>query len=307
MGMSAVDLEELFVDCYYDTPGFDPSPENTVSAPPMAVAATPAPAPPVAAPTAAPPAAAATAPPAAPKSAPKKRSADDADLDEKDLTEKQKLERRERNREHAKRSRLRKKFLLESLQEQIHHMQEQMDSLKDAIKREIPHRAEAIIDGILGDKEKYTPLPMPSGFGPVKTLMEPDFRLMSALSGSQQNFAISDPTLPDNPIVYVSQGFLDLTGYSLDQILGRNCRMLQGPGTDQNAVDVIRKGIEEGIDTSVCLLNYKADGTPFWNQFFVAALRDAANNIVNYVGVQCEVSKAVVEKHMGDGKKKKAT
>jgi hypothetical protein len=48
-------------------------------------------------------------------------------------------------------------------------------------------------------------------------------------------------------------------------------------------------------------LNYKADGTPFWNQFFVAALRDAENNVVNYVGVQCEVSKAVVEKHMGAG------
>merc|ERR1712232_160508 len=74
---------------------------------------------------------------------------------------------------------------------------------------------------------------------------------------------------------YVSQGFLDLTGYSLDQVLGRNCRFLQGPGTDQSAVDVIRKGVREGEDTSVCLLNYKADGTPFWNQFFVAALRDA--------------------------------
>ncbi len=127
---------------------------------------------------------------------------------------------------------------------------------------------------------------------------------VSALSGSQQNFAISDPTLPDNPIVYVSQGFLDLTGYTLDQVLGRNCRFLQGPGTDQNAVQIIRKGVEEGVDTSVCLLNYKADGTPFWNQFFVAALRDAENNVVNYVGVQCEVSKAVVEKQMAKQNRK---
>ena len=224
---------------------------------------------------------------------------DDEDNDGAPLTDKQKLERRERNREHAKRSRLRKKFLLESLQEEIHGMQEQLDAMKEALRRELPpHKAESVIQDICGNKDKYTPLPMPSGFGPVKTLMEPDFRLMSALSGSQQNFAISDPTLPDNPIVYVSQGFLDLTGYALDQVLGRNCRFLQGPGTDQSAVDVIRKGIAEGIDTSVCLLNYKADGTPFWNQFFVAALRDAENNVVNYVGVQCEVSKAVVEKHM---------
>ena len=230
------------------------------------------------------------------------------------LTNAQKIERRERNREHAKRSRLRKKFLLESLQEQIEGLQSEIHTLKSIIKTELPDKASSLLKGLGDDdgsdsrdpsqpkKGSYEPVPLPSGFGPVKTLMEPDYRLMSALSGSQQNFAISDPSLPDNPIVYVSQGFLDLTGYSLDQVLGRNCRFLQGPGTDQAAVDVIRKGVREGTDTSVCLLNYKADGTPFWNQFFVAALRDAENNVVNFVGVQCEVSKAVVEKHISEGK-----
>lgn len=216
----------------------------------------------------------------------------------KPLTDQQKVERRERNRKHAKRSRLRKKFLLESLQEQINGLQSEIDGLKNIIRTECPDKADSLLEKVSGPQGQFTPLPMPSGFGPVKTLMEPDFRLMSALSGSQQNFAISDPSLPDNPIVYVSQGFLDLTGYTLDQVLGRNCRFLQGPGTDQSAVDIIRKGVREGVDTSVCLLNYKADGTPFWNQFFVAALRDAENNVVNFVGVQCEVSKAVVEKQM---------
>ena len=209
---------------------------------------------------------------------------------------------------------MRKKFLLESLQEQIEGLQSEIHTLKSIIRTELPEKASSLLKG-LGDgsddsdggpsqpkKGSYEPVPLPSGFGPVKTLMEPDYRLMSALSGSQQNFAISDPSLPDNPIVYVSQGFLDLTGYTLDQVLGRNCRFLQGPGTDQAAVDVIRKGVREGTDTSVCLLNYKADGTPFWNQFFVAALRDAENNVVNFVGVQCEVSKAVVEKHISEGK-----
>lgn len=287
-----IDLDDLFNDIYYmdlpyatasePAPADLPDPTPVVNPPPAVASSRAAPEP------------------------DRKRSADEANLkedgDEKELTEQQKLERRERNREHAKRSRLRKKFLLESLQDQIHGLEEQLEGLKNAIKAEIPDKAERIITTVCGNKEKYTPLPMPSGFGPVKTLMEPDFRLMSALSGSQQNFAISDPSLPDNPIVYVSQGFLDLTGYTLDQVLGRNCRFLQGPGTDQSAVEVIRKGIKEGVDTSVCLLNYKADGTPFWNQFFVAALRDAENNVVNYVGVQCEVSKAVVEKHMGDQK-----
>lgn len=281
-----IDLDDIFNDCYYlDTA--QPAPVQSDSAPP-------------------------------PTKLHSKRSADDAQLANfssdsskksasaptEELTDQQKLERRERNREHAKRSRLRKKFLLESLQEQIHGLQEQIESFKAVVREDMPGKADAIISKICGDKDKFTPLPTPSGFGPVKTLMEPDFRLMSALSGSQQNFAISDPTLPDNPIVYVSQGFLELTGYTLDQVLGRNCRFLQGPGTDQSAVEVIRKGIKEGVDTSVCLLNYKADGTPFWNQFFVAALRDAENNVVNFVGVQCEVSKAVVEKHMGEAKEK---
>ena len=317
----ALDLDELFHDCYFDDLAF-PEQVTSTSAP-IAAAAAPQPT-----------AAAAAAP--APATA--KRSAAEAGLADKpqdvsssstdeikkstsekgtsskpaaSLTESQKIERRERNREHAKRSRLRKKFLLESLQEQIEGLQGEIQSLKDIIKRELPDKAEALLKDIDGGdnsnaagpkKGDYTPLPMPSGFGPVKTLMEPDYRLMSALSGSQQNFAISDPSLPDNPIVYVSQGFLDLTGYTLDQVLGRNCRFLQGPGTDQAAVDVIRRGVREGTDTSVCLLNYKADGTPFWNQFFVAALRDAENNVVNFVGVQCEVSKAVVDKHIAEGK-----
>ncbi len=233
---------------------------------------------------------------------PPSKKADTSSSSNKLLTDQQKVERRERNRKHAKRSRLRKKFLLESLQEQINGLQSEIESLKDIIKKECPDKAEKLLESINGPRANFTPLPMPSGFGPVKALMEPDFRLMSALSGSQQNFAISDPSLPDNPIVYCSQGFLELTGYTLDQVLGRNCRFLQGPGTDQSAVDIIRKGVREGIDTSVCLLNYKADGTPFWNQFFVAALRDAENNVVNFVGVQCEVSKAVVEKQIAERK-----
>jgi len=218
----------------------------------------------------------------------------------KPLTDQQRNERRSRNRKHAEKSRLRKKFLLQNLQEQINSLQSELKALQDVIRKECPGKAEQLLESVSGPKGKFTPLSIPSGFGPVKTLIEPDYRLMTALSGSQQNFAISDPSLPDNPIVYVSQGFLELTGYTLNYVLGRNCRFLQGADTDQGAIDIIRKGIKDGVDTSVCLLNYKADGTPFWNQFFVGALRDAENNVVNYVGVQCEVSKAVVDKQMAE-------
>lgn len=212
------------------------------------------------------------------------------------LTDEQRVERRERNREHAKRSRIRKKFLLESLLEQVQELRGENKELRDAIREHVPDEAHHILSSCSTEESLLLCAePSSSPIGKTQQLMEPDFRLMMALQSAQQNFAVSDPSLADNPIVYASQGFLNLTGYTMSQVIGRNCRFLQGPGTDPNAVAVIREGVKQGIDTSVCLLNYKADGTPFWNQFFVAALRDADGQIVNYVGVQCQVNQVPIE------------
>lgn len=212
------------------------------------------------------------------------------------LTDDQRVERRERNREHAKRSRIRKKFLLESLLEQVQELRSENKELRSAIRENVPDEAHSILQSCSTEESLLLCAePTSSPIGTTQQLMEPDFRLMMALQSAQQNFAVSDPSLPDNPIVYASQGFLHLTGYKMNQVIGRNCRFLQGPGTDPTAVDVIRKGVQDGIDTSVCLLNYKADGTPFWNQFFVAALRDADGSIVNHVGVQCQVNQVPIE------------
>jgi PAS domain-containing protein len=142
------------------------------------------------------------------------------------------------------------------------------------VKERIPHVAEKVLQESVN--ERALVLSGDPKFGdkgsapPSCLLVEPDFRLIHALLSSQQNFTVSDPSLPDNPIVYASHGFIKLTGYTMDKVIGRNCRFLQGPGTDPKAVDIIRRGIAEGRDTSVCLLNYNADGKPFWNQFFVA-------------------------------------
>jgi len=115
------------------------------------------------------------------------------------------------------------------------------------------------------------------------------FSLVKNLLKAQHSFVISDPLLADNPIIYASKGFYDLTGYTADEIVGRNCRFLQGAKTDPKQVTKIRDAISKGTDISVCLLNYKKCGTPFWNQFFVAALFNKENQVVNYVGVQCEL------------------
>jgi len=213
----------------------------------------------------------------------------------KSMTDQQRLERRERNREHAKRSRIRKKFLLESLLEQVESLRDENKSLRRAIRSHLPDKSHEILEQCTTEESLLLSTDSTVHVLPTQQLMEPDFRLMMALQAAQQNFAVSDPSLPDNPIVYASRGFLQLTGYSMSQVVGRNCRFLQGPATDPKAVDRIRKCVADGIDASVCLLNYKADGTPFWNQFFVASLRDADGSIVNYVGVQCEVNEVPIE------------
>jgi PAS domain S-box-containing protein len=194
---------------------------------------------------------------------------------------------RERNREHAKRSRVRKKFLLESLQHSVKALEEENAKLKAAIRDQLAEEAEELIEGCLqGGPTVIASNPKTA----TRALDDPDYSLVKALQTAQQNFVISDPLLPDNPIVYASQGFLNLTGYTLQEVLGRNCRFLQGPMTDPKAVTKIRAGIEKGEDTTVVLLNYRKDGSTFWNQFFIAALRDGDGNIVNYLGVQCKVS-----------------
>lgn len=196
---------------------------------------------------------------------------------------------KKKSKEDAKKSRVRKKFLLESLQQSVGLLKEENEKLRNAIKSNLgADQAEKLFrqkggagdDGLAASTQGIA----------NKVLDDPDFSFIKALQTAQQNFVVTDPSLPDNPIVYASQGFLNLTGYSLDQILGRNCRFLQGPETDPKAVEHIRKAIEQGNDMSVCLLNYRVDGTTFWNQFFIAALRDASGTVTNFVGVQCKVS-----------------
>lgn len=198
------------------------------------------------------------------------------------MSEQAVAERRQRNREHAKRSRVRKKFMLESLQEQVREMQKQNQNLRMLVQEHIPEHAMKIIAECCTSSPLFEEM---DGIDQTKgaNLERADFSLMQSLTMGQQCFVLSDPKLPDNPIVFASPGFYKLTGYTSREVLGRNCRFLQGPGTDAKAVDVIRKAVGTGSDATVCLLNYKADGTPFWNQFFIAALRDSDNCIVNYV------------------------
>ncbi|WP_346033828.1 LuxR C-terminal-related transcriptional regulator [Erythrobacter westpacificensis] len=100
---------------------------------------------------------------------------------------------------------------------------------------------------------------------------------------------LSDPRLPDNPIVACNKAFRDLTGYSDEEILGRNCRFLAGPGTEPWLTETIRKGVRERKPVMVEILNYKKDGTPFRNAVVVAPMFDEEGELEYFFGSQVEL------------------
>ena len=124
-------------------------------------------------------------------------------------------------------------------------------------------------------KEPETNNPVLNRGRPKQIVSDKDTDYMNSLQCTQRSFIITDPSRPENPIILTSPGFLELTQYSLGEVIGRNCRFMQGPGTDPEQLNILRLGIAEGRDTTVTLLNYKKDGTKFWNQVFVAGLKNA--------------------------------
>uniref|UniRef100_A0A2P2M8D8 Putative LOV domain-containing protein n=1 Tax=Rhizophora mucronata TaxID=61149 RepID=A0A2P2M8D8_RHIMU len=112
-----------------------------------------------------------------------------------------------------------------------------------------------------------------------------------ALSSFQQTFVVSDATKPDYPIMYASAGFFKMTGYTSKEVIGRNCRFLQGAGTDPADVAKIREALQAGNSSCGRLLNYKKDGTPFWNLLTIAPIKGDDGNVLKFIGMQVEVSK----------------
>lgn len=112
----------------------------------------------------------------------------------------------------------------------------------------------------------------------------------AALDVADDGIVISDATTPDAPIVYVSPSFERLVGYPAEEILGTNCRMVQGPGTDRETVKQIAIALQEGRVFQGEILNYRKDGTPFWNFLRIAPIRDASGKVTHHVGTQSDVT-----------------
>jgi PAS domain S-box-containing protein len=113
-----------------------------------------------------------------------------------------------------------------------------------------------------------------------------------AVAASSNGIVITDPRLPDNPIVYVNPAFEKTTGYSMEEVIGRNCRFLQGEDRDQQALEELRACLREGQECRIVLRNYRKDGTSFWNELYVSPVRDDEGNLTNFVGVQNDVTQS---------------
>jgi PAS domain S-box-containing protein len=110
-----------------------------------------------------------------------------------------------------------------------------------------------------------------------------------AMDKAPVGIVITDPDRDDNPIIYANDRFTEITGYPIEEILGRNCRFLQGEDTDPETVATIREAIDAREPVTVVLRNYRADGEPFWNELTIAPIEDAGE-VAHYVGFQRDVT-----------------
>ena len=112
----------------------------------------------------------------------------------------------------------------------------------------------------------------------------------AAVEMTRMPMLITDPRQDDNPIVFANGAFIDLTGYPEEQILGRNCRFLQGPDTDRATVAELRRAVDEERAVAVDILNYKADGTPFWNALFFGPIFDQEGKLLHFFASQMDIT-----------------
>ncbi|MFB6196161.1 MAG: PAS domain-containing protein [Haloplanus sp.] len=111
-----------------------------------------------------------------------------------------------------------------------------------------------------------------------------------AMDEAPVGITISDPALEDNPVIYANAAFERITGYPVDEVVGRNCRFLQGEDTDQETVDRMRRAIDDGEPVTVTVRNYRRNGELFWNEVTIAPIYDADGDLIHFVGFQRDVT-----------------
>lgn len=116
-----------------------------------------------------------------------------------------------------------------------------------------------------------------------------------AFDASPTPMVMTDASAPDNPMVWVNDAFLRHTGYEREELIGRNCRILQGPESDPAAIALIRDGLASGTAVEVELFNRRKDGTPFWNAMTIGPVRDEAGRVTHFYSAQADMTE---KKHL---------
>lgn len=111
-----------------------------------------------------------------------------------------------------------------------------------------------------------------------------------AIAASHNGIVIADARLPDNPVIYVNLAFERITGYTAAEVIGRNCRFLQGADINQPGLKELRTALQNQQGCRVSLRNYRKDGSAFWNELSIAPMYDDQGNLTHYIGIQSDIS-----------------
>lgn len=121
--------------------------------------------------------------------------------------------------------------------------------------------------------------------------IEEELRLHDrAMAASSCGITIADARQPDMPLIYINEAFEEITGYPTAEVLGKNCRFLQGEDRSQPELDELRAALKQGSSCRITIRNYRKDGSLFWNELFMAPVFDHAGQLTHYVGVQTDVT-----------------
>ncbi|HEY9219795.1 MAG TPA: histidine kinase dimerization/phosphoacceptor domain -containing protein [Phenylobacterium sp.] len=125
---------------------------------------------------------------------------------------------------------------------------------------------------------------------PTRATNSPADVLDAAVTGAQLPLVVADARSPDLPLIYANPAFVNLTGYEMNEVIGRNCRFLQGPLTETAAVDKLRTAIAERAAVSVEILNYRKNGSTFWNSLQISPVRNDAGEVIYFLGSQRDIT-----------------
>ncbi len=174
----------------------------------------------------------------------------------------------------------------ERTEQLIHNALTSVMDLRAAVNRALGGLAsDAGLDGFVKQSQRH------KGHPAIDDNLGHDNLFFAAIEMTRMPMIVTDPNISDNPIVFANQAFLNTTGYAMEEVVGRNCRFLQGEGTDPEAVAAIRRAVEQKTDLAVEMQNYRKDGTMFWNALFISPIFDRDGNALYFFGSQLDITR----------------